>query len=115
MMYYLEVIGLEYLKIVYKKPSHFCKGFTLLGVYQLFKVIKVFHYSSKEKIKFSWKKNLIRPGQGEIHTIDSFNIKLNSAIENLFACCILVVIFFQTSLSEKIGNIVERLFKLLFD
>lgn len=85
------------------------------GIYQLFKVIKVFHYSSKEKIKFSWKKNLIKPGQGEIHTIDSFNEKLNSSIENLFAYCILIVIFFQTSLSENIGNIVKGLFKLLFD
>lgn len=85
------------------------------GVYQVFKVIKVFHYSSKEKIKFSWNKNFIKPGQGEIHTIDSFNEKLNSSIENLFACCILIVIFFQTSLNEKIAYIIEGLLKLLFD
>lgn len=85
------------------------------GVYQVFKVIKVFHYSSKEKIKFSWNKNFIKPGQGEIHTIDSFNEKLNSSIENLFACCIVFVIFFQTSLNEKIADIIEGLLKLLFD
>lgn len=83
------------------------------GVIQLHKVVIAFHFSSKEKIKFSWGKNLIKPGLVEVHTINSFNEKFFEVIGGLFFVCVFVVIFFYTSMGDNVINITKRILKLI--
>lgn len=83
------------------------------GVIQLQKVVIAFHFSSKEKIKFSWEKNLIKPGLGEVHTINSFNEKFFEVIAYLFFVCVFIVIFFYTSMGDNVINITKRILKLI--
>ena len=83
------------------------------GVIQLHKVVLVFHFSSKEKIKFSWNENLIKPGFGEIHTINSFNEKLGEVIFYLIIVCIGITIFFYTPLANLVINIIKGVLKFI--
>lgn len=83
------------------------------GVIQLQKVVIAFHFSSKEKIKFSWGKNLIKPGLGEVHTINSFNEKFFEVIGTLFFVCVFLVIFFYTSIGDNVINNIRRMLKLI--
>jgi len=83
------------------------------GVIQLHKVVLVFHFSSKEKIKFSWNENLIKPGLGEIHTINSFDDKLNEVLYYLIAVCIVITIFFHTPLADFVFNTIKEVLKFI--
>ena len=83
------------------------------GIIQLHKVVLVFHFSSKEKIKFSWKRNFIKPGLGQIHTINSFNERIEEVVYNLFAGCVVIFIFFYTPLVDIVINIIKAVLKLV--
>lgn len=82
-------------------------------VIQLHKVVLVFHFSDKEKIKFSWNENLIKPGLGEIHTINSFNEKFIEVIIFLIVVCIGITIFFYTPLADIVINTIRGVLKFV--
>ena len=83
------------------------------GVIQLHKVVVAFHFSSKEKVKFSWQENLIKPGLGEIHTLNSFNDKIWTLLIYLLFVCIGITIFFYTPIADFIFNIIEEVLKFI--
>ena len=83
------------------------------GVIQLHKVVVAFHFSSKEKVKFSWQENLIKPGLGEIHTLNSFNDKIRPLLIYLLFVCIGITIFFYTPIADFIFNIIEEVLKFI--
>jgi RsiW-degrading membrane proteinase PrsW (M82 family) len=83
------------------------------GVIQLHKVVLVFHFSYKEKIKFSWNENLIKPGLGEIHTINSFNEKFIEVIIYFIVVCIGITIFFYTPLADIVINTIRGVLKFV--
>ena len=80
-------------------------AFIFIGViaymcYELIMVVLKFHKSSFKKLKFISNKGLIKPGDGEIHTINSFHNLILDKLTLIKVLTVLIFLFFVTGLDE---------------
>ena len=84
-------------------------GFITYVCYELVDVVLTFQRSNYKKIKFSGEEEIVRPGGGEIYTIESFAERVVGVLKVLGPVIVITLAFFHTSLGDNVIWLIDEI------
>ena len=76
---------------------------------KLVDVVLTFQRYNSKKIEFSGEEEIVRPGGGEIYTIESFAERVVGVLKVLWSVIVITLVFFHTSLGDGVIWLIDEI------